>query len=188
MSESTLTGRLVRLNIRHYLAAAAQRAGLADNDGSPLTFTPHDFRRLFLTDFVASGFPIHIAAQLAGHRDLNTTRGYTAIYPTEVFGHYEKFLARRRAERPGAEYRQSTPAMLEAFAEHFGRRRVELGDCVRLYGSGAPTNTPACGVSSCRSTPTPTPAWTPSRPTCTPASTPRPARAGSVTSNSRGSR
>lgn len=142
----TVTGRVDVLSdrtIRDYLTHAAERAGLRDSDGAPLRFTPHDFRRLFLTDLVASGFPLHIAAQLAGHADLNTTRGYAAIYPVEVFDHYDKFLARRRAERPTAEYRQPTRQELEAFAEHFGRRRVELGDCVRPYDSGC-THEHAC--------------------------------------------
>lgn len=129
--------------LRGWLKQASRRAGLTDNDGRPLEVSPHDFRRIFLTDLVGSGFPIHIAAQLAGHRDINTTRGYTAIYPTEVFEHYEKFLARRRAERPTDEYRQPTREELDAFADHFGRRRVELGDCVRPYGSGC-THEHAC--------------------------------------------
>ena len=122
--------------IRDYLDAAASTAGLVDNDGTPLRITPHDFRRQFLTDLVGSGFPIHIAAQLAGHDNIDTTRRYTAVYPQEVFDHYQRFLAHRRAERPAEEYRTPTPDELTAFGEHFGRRRVELGDCVRPYGSG----------------------------------------------------
>lgn len=45
--------------------------------------------------------------------------------------------------RPSDEYRQPTPEELRTFAEHFGRRRVELGDCVRPYGSGC-THEHAC--------------------------------------------
>ncbi len=89
--------------VRSYLEAVAEAAGLVDNDGTELRITPHDFRRLFLTDLVGSGFPIHIAAQLAGHEDIKTTRRYTAIYPQEVFGHYQRFLAHRRAARPAEE-------------------------------------------------------------------------------------
>lgn len=122
--------------VRGALDAAAAAAGLRDTDGTPLRFTPHDFRRLFLTDVVTNGLPIHIAAQLAGHDNLNTTRGYVATYPTEVFAAYDAFLARRRAQRPADEYRRPTPEELAEFAEHFGRRRVELGDCVRPYGTG----------------------------------------------------
>ena len=129
--------------IRKYLAAAAARAGLRDSDGVLLRPTPHDFRRLYLTELVANKLPIHIAAQLAGHRSLNTTQGYVAIYPQDVFDHYDQFLERRRATRPGEEYRQPTADELQVFADHFGRRRVELGDCVRPYGSGC-THEHAC--------------------------------------------
>lgn len=121
--------------IRKYLAQAARRAGLRDSDGSELRPTPHDFRRLYLTELVANKLPIHIAAQLAGHRSLNTTQGYVAIYPQDVFDHYDQFLERRRAVRPSDEYREPTVEELEVFADHFGRRQVELGDCVRPYGS-----------------------------------------------------
>ncbi|MFC7596977.1 tyrosine-type recombinase/integrase [Terrabacter sp. GCM10028922] len=129
--------------IRKYLAQAAAKAGLRDADGTLLRPTPHDFRRLYLTELVANKLPVHIAAQLAGHRSLNTTQGYVAIYPQDVFDHYDQFLERRRATRPGDEYRQPTPEELQVFADHFGRRRVELGDCVRPYGSGC-THEHAC--------------------------------------------
>ena len=129
--------------IRKYLAAAAAKAGVRDSDGALLRPTPHDFRRLYLTELVANKLPVHIAAQLAGHRSLNTTQGYVAIYPQDVFDHYDQFLERRRATRPGEEYRQPTAEELQVFADHFGRRRVELGDCVRPYGSGC-THEHAC--------------------------------------------
>lgn len=129
--------------IRKYLAHAAARAGLRDSDGNELRPTPHDFRRLYLTELVANKLPIHIAAQLAGHRSLNTTQSYVAIYPQDVFDHYDQFLERRRATRPSDEYREPTVEELQVFADHFGRRRVELGECVRPYGSGC-THEHAC--------------------------------------------
>ncbi|PRY62845.1 phage integrase family protein [Knoellia remsis] len=129
--------------IRKYLAQAAAKAGVRDSDGTLIRPTPHDFRRLYLTELVANKLPIHIAAQLAGHRSLNTTQGYVAIYPQDVFDHYDQYLERRRATRPGEEYRQPTAEELQVFADHFGRRRVELGDCVRPYGSGC-THEHAC--------------------------------------------
>ena len=36
--------------VRNMLSAALARAGLTDAAGQPLTFTPHDFRRMFITD------------------------------------------------------------------------------------------------------------------------------------------
>jgi site-specific recombinase XerD len=39
--------------------------------------------RIFSTETVNSGLPIHIAARLLGHLDLNTTQGYVAVYPAE---------------------------------------------------------------------------------------------------------
>lgn len=115
--------------LREYLTRAVERAGLAAK------ITPHDFRRLFTTDAVNNGLPVHIAAQLLGHQDLNTTMGYTAIYPQEVFARYQQFIQSRRAHRPCEEYRAPTAAELADFAGHFGKRRIELGSCVRPYGT-----------------------------------------------------
>lgn len=129
--------------IRGYLTDAANRIKLRDPSGRAIAFSPHDFRRLWLTDLIGNGFPIHIAAELAGHRDLNTTNGYNAIYPTDVFNHYEAIIRDRRAMRPSEEYRQPTDAELTEFAEHFGKRQVELGSCVRPYGTGC-THEHAC--------------------------------------------
>lgn len=56
---------------------------------------------------------------------------------------YQQFITRRRAERPIEEYRPPTYEELTAFGEHFGKRRVELGDCVRPYGTSC-THEHAC--------------------------------------------
>ena len=89
--------------IRRMLAAAVARAGLADPaTGQPLAYTPHDFRRMFITDAVLNGLPPHIAQVIAGHRDINVTMGYKAVYPDEAIQAHRAFLARRRALRPGA--------------------------------------------------------------------------------------
>jgi len=50
-------------------------------------FTPHDFRRLFTTELVGAGLPLHIAASLLGHLSLDTTRGYTAVFPEHLTGY-----------------------------------------------------------------------------------------------------
>ncbi|MGX1612579.1 tyrosine-type recombinase/integrase [Micromonospora chalcea] len=98
-------------------------------------FTPHDFRRIFATDLVNGGVPIHIGAALLGHLSLQTTRGYVAVFDDTVVSHYQQYLQKRRAMRPADEYRDVTAAEWAEFDEHFDRRKVELGNCARPYGT-----------------------------------------------------
>lgn len=121
--------------VRSMLGTLAAAAGIADIDGTPLRFTPHDFRRVFSTETVNSGLPIHIAARLLGHLDLNTTQGYVAVYPEEVIRHYRQFISERRSQRPGEEYREPTDAEWAEFRDHFSLRKVALGTCHRPYGT-----------------------------------------------------
>jgi hypothetical protein len=99
-------------------------------------FTPLDFRRLLATELVNSGLPIHIGAALLGHLNVQTTRGYVAVFDEDVVRHYQEFLHRRRAHRPREEYRSVTNTEWAEFEEHFDRRKVELGNCARPYGTG----------------------------------------------------
>jgi Phage integrase family len=121
--------------IRQLLDIALARTGLTDASGLPLRFAPHDFRRLLITDAIMHGMPPHIAQLVAGHRDINTTMGYKAVYPEEVINGHRAFIARRRALRPSEEYRTPTDAEWEEFLGHFERRRVALGDCGRAYAT-----------------------------------------------------
>jgi hypothetical protein len=121
--------------IRQLLDIALARTGLTDAAGQPLRFAPHDFRRMLITDAIMHGMPPHIAQLVAGHRDINTTMGYKAVYPEEVINGHRAFIARRRALRPSQEYRTPTDAEWEEFLGHFERRRVALGDCGRAYGT-----------------------------------------------------
>ncbi|MET7906079.1 site-specific integrase [Streptomyces sp. NPDC005355] len=121
--------------IRQMLNDALSRTGLTDTTNRPLTFSPHDFRRLFITDAIMNGMPPHIAQLVVGHRDINTTMGYKAVYPEEVINGHRAFIARRRATRPSEEYRTPTDEEWEEFLGHFERRRVALGDCGRAYGT-----------------------------------------------------
>ncbi|MEU8139561.1 tyrosine-type recombinase/integrase [Streptodolium elevatio] len=114
---------------------AVERLGLHGPDGQLLHYTPHDFRRIFATEAVSGGIPVHIAAKLLGHEDLNTTQTYVAVYQDDVVRHHAAFIARRRAERPGDEYREPTAVEWAEFDRHFTRRKVELGTCVRPYGT-----------------------------------------------------
>jgi Phage integrase family len=98
-------------------------------------FAPHDFRRLLATELVNNGLPIHIGAALLGHLDVQTTRGYVAVFPEDVITHYQQFLEHRRSRRPDGEYRRPTSDEWSEFQEHFDNRRVELGSCGRPYGT-----------------------------------------------------
>ncbi|MEV5528101.1 tyrosine-type recombinase/integrase [Streptomyces prunicolor] len=100
-----------------------------------LKFTPHDFRRIFTTELVNSGLPIHIGAALLGHLNIQTTRGYVAVFEEDVINHYQTHLQHRRAIRPEEEYRPATTDEWTEFEEHFDKRKVELGSCARPYGT-----------------------------------------------------
>jgi hypothetical protein len=121
---------------RDLLASALQDTGLVDPaDGGPLRYTPHDFRRLFITEAVMNGLPPHIAQVIAGHRDINVTMGYKAVYPEEAIQAHLAFMARRRAQRPTDEYRVSTDEEWQEFLGHFERRKVATGICGRAFGT-----------------------------------------------------
>jgi hypothetical protein len=124
---------LAQTALRKYLDHALATIGVEDAGGSPMRYTFHDFRRLFITDAIMHGMPPHIAQLVAGHRDINTTMGYKAVYPEEAIGGHRAFIARRRALRPAEEYRTPTDAEWAEFLGHFERRKVALGDCGRSY-------------------------------------------------------
>jgi hypothetical protein len=119
--------------LRGYLDHALAALGVQDAGGRPLRYTFHDFRRLFITQPVA------------GHRDINTTMGYKAVYPEEVINGHRAFIARRRALRPGEEYRTPTDEEWAEFVGHFEHRKVAVGDCGRSY------DTPCIHEHSCLS-------------------------------------
>jgi integrase len=122
--------------IRNMLTAALAETGLTDpTTAGPLHFTPHDFRRIFITDTIMSGLPPHIAQVIAGHRDINVTMGYKAVYPDEAIAAHRAFLARRRALRPSEEYRTPTDQEWTEFLGHFERRKVATGTCGRAFAT-----------------------------------------------------
>jgi site-specific recombinase XerD len=96
-------------------------------------FSPHDFRRIFATELVNSGLPIHIGAALLGHLNIETTRGYIAVFAEDIVAHYQTYLANRRTLRPTDEYKPVTDSEWTEFDEHFDKRKVELGTCARPY-------------------------------------------------------
>lgn len=90
------TSRIAKLLHMACAAAAKERP-----EFEGLSFTPHDFRRIFATDLVNNGLPIHIGAALLGHANLQTTRGYGAVFDEDVVRHYQMHMASRRATARG---------------------------------------------------------------------------------------
>jgi hypothetical protein len=117
------------------LNAAVARTGLVDVVDRPLRYTPHDFRRMFITDAILNGLPPHIAQVIAGHGDVNVTLGYKAVYPEEAIQAHLAFLARRRSLRPSEEYRTPTDDEWQEFLGHFERRKVSIGTCARAFAT-----------------------------------------------------
>ncbi|MEU8436901.1 site-specific integrase [Streptomyces sp. NPDC029216] len=121
--------------LRKLLINALAATGLTDAGGEPLVFSPHDFRRIFVTDAIMNGLPPHIAQVICGHKSLDTTMGYKAIYPAETIEAHRAFIARRRATRPSDEYRTPTEEEWDAFLAHFEKRKVSIGTCGRAFSS-----------------------------------------------------
>jgi integrase len=109
--------------IYQMFARTLPASGLTGIDGSHLHFTPHDFRRLFITDAIVNGLPPHIAQIIVGHASITTTMAYKAVYPTEALEAHRSFIARRRAMRPGEEYRTPTDGEWDDFLGQFERRK-----------------------------------------------------------------
>jgi len=118
-------------------------SGLTDTHGNHLHFTPHDFRRIFITDAITNGLPPHIAQIIVGHATITTTMGYKAGYPTEALEAHRSFIARRRAMRPGEEYRTPTDDEWDSFLAQFERRKLSVGTCARAF------NTPCIHEHAC---------------------------------------
>ena len=121
--------------IRKLLINALAATGLAGPSGDPLLFQAHDFRRIFVTDAIMNGLPPHIAQIICGHKNIETTMGYKAVYPAETIEAHRAFIARRRSTRPTEEYRTPTDEEWDSFLAHFEKRKVSVGTCARAFGS-----------------------------------------------------
>jgi hypothetical protein len=118
------------------LGILVDQAGITNTDGTLVKFSPHDFRRIFATEAVSSGLPVHITAKILGHESIATTQTYVAVYDQDVIDHHRAFIARRRTLRPAEEYREPTDSEWDEFLGHFAQRKLELGTCGRAYGTG----------------------------------------------------
>lgn len=132
------TGRIAMSSsyVVKLLAELVATAKITNSDGTPAKFSPHDFRRIFATEAVASGLPVHITAKILGHDSIATTQTYIAVYDHDVIEHHRAYIARRRALRPSQEYREPTDSEWDEFVGHFAQRKLELGTCGRAYGTG----------------------------------------------------
>jgi len=129
------TRPVTRGYVQRVLRQVCEAAGLVGNDGQPITFTAHDFRRVFATDAQAAGLPPHIVQKLLGHASITTTQGYAAIFPDDVIRSHRAFIDNRRRLRPGEEYRSVTDTEWGQFEDHFATRKIAIGDCMRAYGT-----------------------------------------------------
>ena len=123
-----------RHTMRRAIEETLQAIPLTGTEEAP-DYTFHDFRRIFTTEAILNGMPPHIAQLILGHKDINTTMGYKAIYPQEAINGHRAFIARRRSLRPSEEYRTPSDQEWEEFLGHFERRKVALGECGRAYGT-----------------------------------------------------
>lgn len=117
------------------LDEAGTWAGLTRADGSPLTFRPHDLRRIFATDAQSSGVPIHVIASILGHESIETTAIYAAVYSSDIIDAHTNFIAKRRAKTNSADQREITEEEWKEFQRHFVERKLSLGTCGRSWGS-----------------------------------------------------
>jgi site-specific recombinase XerD len=132
---ATLHAVLATASVVKMLRRSCERLGETNPAFAGVTFTPHDFRRLFATEVTNGGLPIHIGAALLGHLDVRTTQGYVAVFSEDVVQHYQQFLNNRRSLRPQVEYAAVTDEEWTEFEAHFDKRKVELGTCARPYGT-----------------------------------------------------
>ncbi len=129
------TAPMHKTYVARVLNKVVRAARLTGPDGGIIGFTPHDFRRIFATDALAAGLPPHIIQKLMGHATLATTQGYAAIFPEDVIRSHRAFIHNHRGLRPAEEYREVGIDEWDEFEEHFAKRKIAIGDCMRAYGT-----------------------------------------------------
>jgi len=129
------TRPITRAYVGRVLARVCANAGLIAVDGTEISYTAHDFRPLFATDALAAGLPPHIIQKLMGHASITTTQDYTAIFPEDVIRSHRAFIQNRRRLRPADEYRDVSETEWSEFEDHFAKRKIAIGDCMRAYGT-----------------------------------------------------
>ncbi|SCE24635.1 Phage integrase family protein [Streptomyces sp. DvalAA-43] len=91
--------------VNKLLKKACKTLEASDHRFHDVHFTAHDFRRLFATDLVNNGVPIHIGAALLGHLNIQTTRGYVKARELHQTGAKSQVTcSRRRPDGPQRYY------------------------------------------------------------------------------------
>ena len=83
--------------------------------------------------------------------------GYKAVYPEEVINGHRAFVARRRALRPGEEYRTPTDEEWAEFVGHFDTARSPSVTAAAPTTPPGSTSTAACAARCCARPRRPTP-------------------------------
>lgn len=58
-----------------------------------------------------------------------------AIFPDDVIRSHRALIENRRRLRPSDEYRAVTAEEWDQFEEHFAKRKIAIGGCMRAYGT-----------------------------------------------------
>lgn len=82
---STTAGRGLTLSTLTVIIRTLVRA-------SDVKFSAHTLRHSFVTHLLASGVPLYVARDLAGHSHVETTLIYTKVFPKDRHEHIEKLV------------------------------------------------------------------------------------------------
>jgi site-specific recombinase XerD len=74
-SSSTGRGGISLSSLRRTFKELEKAAGFA--------FSPHILRHSYVTQMLKNGIPLHVAKELAGHNDIETTMGYLRVFDDE---------------------------------------------------------------------------------------------------------
>jgi integrase len=161
------------------LAEALAHTGLRDvGDGGPLHYTPHDFRRMFITDAILNGLPPHIARSspaTATSTSPSATRPSTPKKPSKPTS------ASWPAADPCGPARNTGSPPTTSGNNFSGTSNGGKSPSEPAPGPSPPpasTNTPASAAPCCGPIPPSGPAWSTSPTTSPPASPKQNARAG----------
>ena len=108
---------------------------VCEADGAALHYTPHDFRRIFITDIVDVVLPNPSCGE---DRWPQQHRSNARLHRGLPEGRVRRLRALHRqpaTRSPVRRVPRTTQTEWDEFIEHFGQRKIALGNCHRPYGS-----------------------------------------------------